>query len=167
MSEGYEPVIVGFLCNWCSYRAADLAGTARLHYAPNMRSIRVMCSGRVEPDLVLKALSEGADGVLIAGCHPGECHYIEGNLKTLRRHTLLKRVLAQFGVEPERVQLVWASASEGPALAEAVDRMTEQLRQLGPLRWKASVLDGNGYHRAATIPAGEEPEIADTLVAEV
>lgn len=143
MDQTYEPVIVGFLCNWCSYRAADLAGTARLHYAPNMRAIRVMCSGRVEPDLVLKALREGADGVLIAGCHPGECHYIEGNLKALRRYMLLKRVLRQFGVESERVQIVWASASEGPKLAQTVDRMTEELRALGPLRWHQTVL-GNG-----------------------
>jgi F420-non-reducing hydrogenase iron-sulfur subunit len=144
MDQTYEPVIVGFLCNWCSYRAADLAGTARLHYAPNMRAIRVMCSGRVEPDLVLKALREGADGVLIAGCHPGECHYIEGNLKALRRYTLLKRVLRQFGVESERVKIVWASASEGPKLAQTVDRMTEELRALGPLRWHHTVL-GNGH----------------------
>jgi F420-non-reducing hydrogenase iron-sulfur subunit len=146
MEIAYEPVIIAFLCNWCSYRAADLAGTARIHYAPNMRPIRVMCSGRVEPDLVLKALREGADGVLIAGCHPGECHYIEGNLKTLRRFTLLKRLLSQFGVEDERVQLVWASASEGNLLAEAVNRMAESLRALGPLRWQQTVLGGNGRH---------------------
>ena len=143
MDETYEPVIVGFLCNWCSYRAADLAGTARIHYAPTLRPIRVMCSGRVEPDLVIKALREGADGVLIAGCHPGECHYIEGNLKALRRMTLLKRMLHQFGIEEERVQILWASASEGPLLAQTVDRMTEQLRALGPLRWNQTVL-GNG-----------------------
>ncbi len=147
MDQIYEPVIVGFLCNWCSYRAADLAGTARLHYAPNMRAIRVMCSGRVEPDLVLKALREGADGVLIAGCHPGECHYIEGNLKALRRYLLLKRMLRQFGVEEERVQIVWASASEGPLLARTIDRMTEELRPLGPLRWHR-LLVGNGHHKA-------------------
>lgn len=144
MSETYEPVIVGFLCNWCSYRAADLAGTARLQYAPNMRPIRVMCSGRVEPDLVLKALREGADGVLIAGCHPGECHYVEGNLKAIRRYLLLHHLLRQFGIEEERVQLVWASASEGPQLAEAVNSMTEQLRQLGPLHWSQTVLGRNG-----------------------
>ncbi len=149
MSATYEPVIVGFLCNWCSYRAADLAGTARLHYAPNMRPIRVMCSGRVEPDLVLKAFREGADGVLIAGCHPGECHYIEGNLKTLRRYVLLKRLIRQMGIEPERLQLVWASASEGTVLAEAVNRMTEQLRALGPLRWRQTVLGGDGRPAAA------------------
>ena len=144
MSEQFEPVIVGFLCNWCSYRAADLAGTSRLHYAPNMRVIRVMCSGRVDPQFVLKALREGADGVMIAGCHPGECHYVEGNIKALRRFILLKRMLAQLGVEEERVQLVWASASEGKILAEAVDEMTEQVRALGPLRWQETVLGGNG-----------------------
>lgn len=148
MSEKYEPIIVGFLCNWCSYRAADLAGTARLHYAPNMRPIRVMCSGRVEPEMVLKALAEGADGVLVTGCHPGECHYIEGNIKTLRRFSMLQQLLQQFGVEPERVQLLWASASEGPQLAEAVDRMTVKLKELGPLRWRKTVLkDAN--HRGA------------------
>jgi len=145
MDNVFEPVIIGFLCNWCSYRAADLAGTARLHYAPNMRPIRVMCSGRVEPDMVLKALREGADGVLIAGCHPGECHYTEGNLKALRRYTLLKRMLSQFGIEEERVQLVWASASEGNLLAEAVNRMTESLRALGPLHWNEMLISGNGY----------------------
>ena len=140
MSEKFEPVIVGFLSNWCSYRAADLAGTARIHYAPNMRPIRVMCSARVEPQFVLKALREGADGVMIAGCHPGECHYVEGNVKALRRYVLLKRMLRQFGIEDERVQLVWAAASEGTVLAEAVDRMTEQIRALGPLRWHDNVL---------------------------
>jgi F420-non-reducing hydrogenase iron-sulfur subunit len=155
MSEQFEPVIVGFLCNWCSYRAADLAGTARLHYAPNMRDIRVMCSGRVDPQFVLKALKDGADGVLIAGCHPGECHYVEGNIKALRRFILLKRMLAQLGVEEERVQLVWASASEGKILAEAVDEMTKQVRALGPLRWQETVLSGNGQWVEAT-PVLEE-----------
>jgi F420-non-reducing hydrogenase iron-sulfur subunit len=157
MESSYEPVIIAFLCNWCSYRAADLAGTARVRYAPNMRPIRVMCSGRVEPDLVLKALREGADGVLIAGCHPGECHYIEGNLKALRRYLLLKRLLAQFGVEEERVQLVWASASEGNLLAEAVNQMTENLRRLGPLRWQEMAFKQNGQGEArieSPVPAG-------------
>lgn len=162
MSESYEPVIVGFLCNWCSYRAADLAGTARLHYAPNMRPIRVMCSGRVEPDLVLKALREGADGVLIAGCHPGECHYVEGNLKALRRYVLLRRLLRQFGIEEARVQLVWASASEGTVLAEAVNRMTEQLRALGPLRWRQTVLSGNG-HRPQDTQAAPQPTMEEAV----
>jgi len=138
MSVSYEPVIVGFLCNWCSYRAADLAGTARLHYAPNMRAIRVMCSGRVEPDMVLKAFRQGADGVLIAGCHPGECHYLEGNVKALRRYKLLKRMLNQFGIEEQRLRLLWASASEGPLLAKTVDEMTAELRALGPLHWSVN-----------------------------
>ena len=145
MTEQFEPVIVGFLCNWCSYRAADLAGTSRTKYAPNMRAIRVMCSGRVDPTFVLKALREGADGVMIAGCHPGECHYVEGNIKALRRYSLLNRMLKQWGIEAERVQLVWASASEGNLLAAAVDHMTEELRALGPLQWRESVLGGNGH----------------------
>lgn len=137
MSEAvsYEPRIVGFLCNWCSYRAADLAGTARKLYAPNVRIVRVMCSGRVDPSFVLKALSLGADGVLIAGCHPGECHYIEQNMKTMRRFAMLRHTLRQLGVEEERVRLVWASAAEGNKFAEAVDEMTADLRALGPLGW--------------------------------
>ena len=159
MSEHFEPVIVGFLCNWCSYRAADLAGTARIHYAPNMRPIRVMCSGRVDPQFVLKALSDGADGVMIAGCHPGECHYVEGNIKALRRFLLLKRMLSQLGVEEERVQLVWASASEGIILAEAVDRMTEEVRALGPLKWQEKVVGrGNGHVKSVQVEPALEPE---------
>lgn len=132
-STGYEPKIVGFLCNWCSYRAADLAGTARRKYAPNVRIVRVMCSGRVDPSFVVKALSLGADGVLIAGCHPGECHYIEQNIKTMRRFAMLRHLLRQLGVEDERVQLVWASAAEGHKFAEAVDAMTKDLKRLGAL----------------------------------
>lgn len=159
MSEHFEPVIVGFLCNWCSYRAADLAGTARIHYAPNMRPIRVMCSGRVDPQFVLKALKDGADGVMIAGCHPGECHYVEGNIKALRRFLLLKRMLTQLGVEEARVQLVWASASEGIILAEAVDRMTEEVRALGPLNWQERVLGrGNGHVESVQVETTLEPE---------
>jgi F420-non-reducing hydrogenase iron-sulfur subunit len=118
-----------------------------------------MCSGRVDPQFVIKALKEGADGVLIAGCHPGECHYVEGNIKALRRFILLKQVLGQLGVEEERVQLVWASASEGIILAEAVDRMTEELRDLGPLRWQETVLGRNGHGLSVGIeaePAYEE-----------
>jgi F420-non-reducing hydrogenase iron-sulfur subunit len=156
MTDQFEPVILGFLCNWCSYRAADLAGTARIHYAPNVRPIRVMCSGRVDPQFVLKALREGADGVLIAGCHPGECHYVNGNIKTLRRFLLLRKMLEQLGVEPERVQLVWASASEGKQLAEAIDRMTEEIRALGPLRWSETVLGLDGD--AGPVPAEPQPE---------
>jgi len=129
----FEPVIVGFLCEWCAYRAADLAGMARMHYAPNLRAIRVMCTGRVEPEFVLKAFRDGADGVLVVGCHPGECHYVDGNVKALRRLSLLRATLEQLGIEGERLQLVWAGASEGGLLAGAVDRMTAQLKALGPL----------------------------------
>ncbi len=137
----FEPKIVGFLCNWCSYTGADLAGTARIKYAPNIRSIRVMCSGRIEPTFIMKALYEGADGVLIAGCHPGDCHYQEGNYKALRRHRLLKRILHEYGVEPERVRLEWVAASEGERFAKIVDEFTDQIRELGPLGIKDSLAE--------------------------
>jgi len=143
MTEAFEPVIVGFTCNWCSYRAADLAGTARMKYPPNIRLIRLMCSGRLDPTFVLKAFSGGADGVLITGCHPGECHYIEQNYKALRRFMLLQRTLAQFGIEPQRVRLVWASAAEGHKLVDEITAMVEEIRQLGPLNW-ASTPNGDG-----------------------
>ncbi len=143
MSSGnFEPKIIGFFCNWCSYRAADGAGTARLKYAPNIRVIRLMCSGRVDPDFVLRALSLGADGVLIAGCHPGECHYIEQNYKTMRRFAVLRHVLEALGISARRVRLVWASAAEAPQLAEAINDMVEDIRTLGPLRWPANWVDG-------------------------
>jgi F420-non-reducing hydrogenase iron-sulfur subunit len=143
MNEAFEPVIVGFTCNWCSYRAADLAGTARMKYPPNIRLIRLMCSGRLDPTFVLKAFSSGADGVMITGCHPGECHYIEQNYKALRRFMLLQRTLAQFGIEPQRVRLIWASAAEGHKLADEITAMVEEIRQLGPLNW-ASTPNGDG-----------------------
>jgi F420-non-reducing hydrogenase iron-sulfur subunit len=133
-SNGHEPRIVAFFCNWCTYTASDLAGTSRMFYAPNVRVIRVMCSGRVDPQFVLYALRQGADGVLIGGCHPGDCHYQEGNYKCLRRYELLKRLLGQFGVEPERVRLEWISASEADRLRTVVDEMVAQLRPLGPLK---------------------------------
>ena len=131
----FEPVIVGFTCNWCSYRAADLAGMSRIKYPPNVRLIRVMCSGRVDPKFVLKALAEGADGVMITGCHPGDCHYLEQNYKTMRRYLLLRRTLAQMGVEPQRIKLVWASASEGAIFADAITQMVQDVKALGPLNW--------------------------------
>jgi len=131
----FEPTIIGFTCNWCSYRAADLAGTARVKYPPNVRLIRLMCSGRLDPTFVIKALAEGADGVLITGCHPGECHYIEQNYKALRRYLLLRRTLAGFGIEPGRVKLVWASAAEGVKLAQEIGTFVEEVRGLGPLSW--------------------------------
>ncbi len=134
----FEPKIVGFLCNWCSYRAADLAGTARIKYDTNVRIIRVMCSGRVDPTFILKALALGADGVMIAGCHPGECHYIEQNYKAMRRYYMLKHMLEAMGVEPERVRLVWASAAEGQLLADHIDKLVAEIRKLGPLNWPAN-----------------------------
>ncbi len=128
----FEPKIVVFLCNWCSYAGADLAGTSRLQYAPNGRVIRVMCSGRVEPYFILKALERRVDGVLVLGCHPGECHYLEGNYKTAGRMALLKRMLGQFGLEDARVRLDWVSASEGNRFASIVNEMTATIRALGP-----------------------------------
>lgn len=130
--ENFEPKIIGFLCNWCSYAGADLAGTSRMKYAPNVRIIRVMCSGRVDPQFIIKAFSSGADGVLVCGCHPGECHYQEGNYKTMRRIPLLKKMLKQFGIEEGRLRLEWVSAAEGERFAKLVDEMTEQIKALGP-----------------------------------
>ena len=132
--NGFEPKIVGFCCNWCSYRGADLAGTARTKCSPNVRIIRAMCSGRVEPTFILKALELGADGVLVLGCHPGDCHYVEGNYKAARRMQLLKKMLAQLGIEEERVRLDWVSASEGDRFVSIVDDMTKKVRALGPFK---------------------------------
>jgi F420-non-reducing hydrogenase iron-sulfur subunit len=139
LTERFEPKIVGFLCKWCAYTGADLAGTSRIKYPPNVNAIRVNCSGRVDPTLVLKALSAGADGVLIAGCHPGDCHYTNGNVKTIRRFKVLQKMLDQFGIERERVRLEWVSASEGERYARIVENMTEEIRALGPLNWKAKL----------------------------
>lgn len=139
MNQAYDPVIIGFLCNWCSYQGADMAGTARIQYAPNVHIIRLNCSGRVDPSFVLKAFREGADGVIVAGCHPGDCHYTNGNTKTLRRMPLLARLLADFGIEPERFRLEWVSAAEGARWARVVNEMTEQVRRLGPLDWREQV----------------------------
>jgi F420-non-reducing hydrogenase iron-sulfur subunit len=130
----FEPKIVAFFCTWCTYTAADLAGVSRLEYAPNVRAIRLMCSGRVDPQFVLAAFRAGADGVLIGGCHPGDCHYSEGNYKTRRRVELLRAVLADMGIEKERLRLEWISASEGEAVQRICNEMTEELRRLGPLR---------------------------------
>ena len=129
----FEPKIVGFMCNWCAYRGADLAGTSRMKSAPNVRTVRVMCSGRVDPQLVVKSFQLGADGVLILGCHPGDCHYSEGNYKAARRISLLKKMMTQFGIEDERIRLDWVSASEGDRFKKTVNEMTEQIRALGPL----------------------------------
>ncbi len=129
----FEPRIVAFFCNWCTYLAADLAGTSRMKYAPNVRVIRLMCSGRVDPQFVLDAFAHGADGVFIGGCHPGDCHYQEGNYKTLKRYLLLKRVLQKMGIEEDRFRLEWISAAEADRVRTTINQMVEKVRQLGPL----------------------------------
>ncbi len=147
MSE-FEPKIVGFLCNWCSYRAADLAGTARIKHAPNVRIVRVMCSGRVDPAFIFKALAQGADGVMVAGCHPGECHYIEQNYKAMRRFVMMQHALRAMGVEDERVQLVWASAAEG----QRKTRGRREAARPAPLARQLA-----RERRAATRPGSDRP----------
>jgi F420-non-reducing hydrogenase iron-sulfur subunit len=134
--QEFEPLIIGFLCNWCSYAGADLAGTSRIQYPPNIRIIRVMCSGMVHPNLVINALTKGADGVLMCGCHPGDCHYLEGNLRAEARGEAIDLMLEDFGLEPERFRLEWVSASEGDKFARVVQEMTDALRQLGPSPYK-------------------------------
>ena len=135
MSE-FEPVIVGFFCNWCTSSAADLAGTSRMKYPPNIRPIRVMCSGSVDPVYILRALLEGADGVLIGGCHPGDCHYINGNLKARRRVAVIKTILKTLGLDERRVRLEWISASEGKKFVDVVKDFTEEIKKLGPKKKK-------------------------------
>jgi F420-non-reducing hydrogenase iron-sulfur subunit len=133
-AHNWEPRIVAFFCNWCTYTAADLAGVSRFKYKPNVRVIRLMCSGRLDPQFIVDALRKGADGVLIGGCHPGDCHYQEGNYKALRRFKLLKRVLRQMGIEDGRTRLEWISASEGDKVQKVINEMVEQVRALGPLK---------------------------------
>ena len=152
----FEPVILGFTCNWCSYRAADLAGTARIKYPPNVRLIRLMCSGRLDPTFVLKAFASGADGVVITGCWPADCHYRIQNVKALRRFELLRRVLQDLGIEPARFQRVYASAAEGRQLADAFTRIVEELRPLGPLGW-GRIPDVEA-DRSLGLGAGSTPE---------
>jgi F420-non-reducing hydrogenase iron-sulfur subunit len=143
----FEPKIVGFLCNWCSYAGADLAGVSRFQYPPNLRVIRVMCSGRVHPAHILEAFKNGADGVLVAGCHPpNDCHYISGNLKTQRRVALLKKLMAQLGLEQERLRLEWISAAEGDKFARVIREMVSDLRELGP----------SPLHKAEAVIAGDD-----------
>ena len=129
----WRPRIVAFLCNWCSYTGADLAGISRIQWDPAVSIVRVMCSGRMDPTFVAKAFRMGADGVIVSGCHPGDCHYQEGNYKTLRRVHLMKRLIEGFGIAPERLRLVWVSASEGDQWAETANEMAAQIRSLGPL----------------------------------
>ena len=141
----FEPRIIAFLCNWCTYAGADLAGISRIQYAPNVRIIRVMCSGRIDPSFVMEAFQKGADGVLIGGCHFGDCHYLEGNYKALRRFLLLKKAVQQLGIEEERLRLEWVSAAEGSHFATIVNEMTEQIRALGPLDL--------GYQNRGSVPS--------------
>jgi F420-non-reducing hydrogenase iron-sulfur subunit len=143
----FEPKIIGFLCNWCSYAGADLAGVSRFQYPPNLRVIRVMCSGRVHPAHILEAFKDGADGVLVAGCHPpNDCHYISGNLKAQRRVALLKKLMVQLGLEQERLRLEWISAAEGDKFARVIREMVSDLRELGP----------SPLHKAKAVIAGDE-----------
>ncbi len=132
-NANWTPRIVAFFCNWCTYTAADLAGVSRMKYAPNVRVIRVMCSGRIDPQFILEALAKGADGVLIGGCHPNDCHYAEGNYKLLRRYRLLQRMLSDLGIEAQRVRLEWISAAEGEKVKSVINQMVQQVSELGPL----------------------------------
>ena len=132
----FNPQIIAFLCKWCSYTGADLAGTSRMEYKPNVRAVRVMCSGRIDPTFVLRAFRKGADGVLLCGCHPGDCHYQEGNYRCLRRYHLLSRYIQQMGIEPERLKLEWISASEGKQYTELVNSFTQTIIDLGPCKVK-------------------------------
>ena len=134
MSEAFEPKIVAFLCNWCSYAGADLAGVSRLQYPPNIRVVRVPCSGRINPLFILAALQNGADGVLVSGCHPGDCHYLSGNLVARRKFNTIKDLLAYVGIEPNRVQFSWVSASEGGRFSDLVRQVSEDVKRLGPQR---------------------------------
>src|SRR5512133_901421 len=137
----HEPRIIAFLCNWCAYQAADRAGQAKLSYPQSLLTVRVMCTGRVEPAFVLQAFREGADGVLVAGCHPGDCHYVDGNLRAAARHAVLSRALEQAGIEPSRFRIAWASGSEAERFAQLVSEMTEDLRALGPLDYPGRALE--------------------------
>ena len=130
----FEPNIIAFLCNWCSYAGADLAGTSRMQYPPNVKVIRVMCSSRINPLFLVNALQQGADGVVVAGCHPGDCHYAEGNFYARRRFALMKNLMEYVGIEPERVQMAWVSASEGARWAKMIHDVTAEIRQLGPMK---------------------------------
>jgi coenzyme F420-reducing hydrogenase delta subunit len=134
MSEAWEPKIVAFLCNWCSYAGADLAGVSRMQYPPNIRVVRVPCSGRINPLFILAALQNGADGVLVSGCHPGDCHYLSGNLVARRKFNTIKDLLAYVGIEPGRVQFSWVSASEGGRFSDLVRQVSEDVKKLGPQR---------------------------------
>jgi F420-non-reducing hydrogenase iron-sulfur subunit len=132
MAENFNPKLIGFFCRWCTYQAADLAGTSRLQYPPNLVPIRVMCTGRIDPMFVLKAFLKGADGVFIGGCHPGDCHYQEGNLKARRRYAMMQAIFSSLGLESDRLRLAWISASEGPRFAQQMGSFNDSIEKLGP-----------------------------------
>jgi len=146
----FEPKIIAFLCNWCTYTGADLAGVSRLKSPANIRVIRTMCSGRVDPTFIMKAFDLGADGVLVSGCHPGDCHYTEGNYKTLRRVHMLKPMLKSFGIDDRRLRLEWISAAEGDKYQEVTVQFTETIRTIGPLNWKDRIKKDDGNKSAVT-----------------
>jgi F420-non-reducing hydrogenase iron-sulfur subunit len=149
-TDGFQPRIVAFFCNWCTYTAADLAGTARMTYAPNVRVVRVMCSGRLDPQFIMEAFRNGADGVLIGGCHPGDCHYQAGNYKALRRYILLKRFMKEMGIEEGRFRLEWIAASEGDKVQRVINEMTETIRKLGPLNLEPVNIPAMAHVHAGT-----------------
>lgn len=152
--DAWEPRIIAFLCYWCSYTGADNAGTARMKYPANADIVRVMCSGRIDPELIVAAFAGGADGVMVCGCHIGDCHYIEGNHKTMARVPLLRRVLEEFNVEPERLIHEWVSAAEGDKFARLVRQATQQVRALGPLRWPERLRARGVVTRPLETPVG-------------
>ena len=154
-TAAWEPRIIGFLCYWCSYTGADSAGTARMKYPPNVDIIKVMCSGRIDPELITTAFANGADGVMVLGCHIGDCHYISGNHKTMVRMPLMRRVLGDLGIEPERFRHEWVSAAEGEKFSKLVAEITEQVRELGPLNWPQVMHERGVGHGADLRPWGE------------
>ena len=132
----FEPKIVAFLCNWCAYAGADMAGTSRLKYPANVVPIKVMCSGRVDPEFILDAFRKGADGVIIGGCHPGDCHYVSGNYRTMHRVAMLKKLLKEMGLNPKRLRLEWISATEGVKFSKVMKEFVEEIKELGPSPWR-------------------------------
>ena len=152
---GWEPRIIAFLCYWCSYTGADNAGTARLKYPANVDIIRVMCSGRIDPELIMAAFARGADGVMVCGCHIGDCHYLAGNHKTMARMPLVRSVLADLGIEPERFVHEWVSAAEGEKFAQLVRQTTERVRQAGPLNWPKRMHERGVGHGMDLQPWGD------------
>lgn len=163
--SAWTPRIVAFFCNWCTYTAADLAGVSRLKYAANIRVIRLMCSGRIDPQFILDAFAKGADGVLVGGCHPNDCHYVEGNYKMLRRARLLKRMLADMGIEEDRFRLEWISAAEGEKVKTVVNDMVAKITALGPLQLPRKFADWDAEmeqleHAAQAAEAKTESEVA-------